>query len=98
MTAWLGVVAFAMAALSAVAMYAASSHCMWNALRGKPRVARIAGLVLALSSLLIWTSVLGTAAGLCAMLASWMLALAIQPCLALFTGTPAADTTTAENG
>lgn len=85
-----------MATLSAVALYAASPHCMWNALRGRPRAARIAGLVLALLSLLLWTSVLGRAAGLCAMLVSWMLALAVQPCLALLAVTPDADTTAME--
>ncbi|MHB1056789.1 MAG: hypothetical protein ACYC0F_02765 [Rhodanobacter sp.] len=96
MTAWLSVVAFAMAALSAVALYAASPHCMWNALRGRPRAARIAGIVLALLSLLAWTRAFGTAAGLCAMLASWMPALAVQPYLALLVGTPEADVTPAE--
>ncbi|EIM01616.1 hypothetical protein RHOFW104T7_12705 [Rhodanobacter thiooxydans] len=91
MTAWLSLLAFAMAVLSAVAMYAASPHCMWKALRGKPRIARSAGIMLALLSLLLWTSVLGAAVGSCAMLASWMLALAVQPYLAWCAGTPDAD-------
>ncbi|WP_426702479.1 hypothetical protein ACPPVV_05605 [Rhodanobacter sp. Col0626] len=98
MATWLSVTAFAMAALSAIALYAASPHCMWNALRGRPRIARIVGVALAMLSLLIWTSALGTAAGLCAMLSSWMLALAVQPYVALFVGTPDADVTTAEPG
>lgn len=96
MTAWLSVVAFAMAALSAVALYAASPHCMWKALRGRPRAARTAGIVLALLSLLVWIEVFGTAAGLCAMLASWMPVLAVQPYLALLVGTPDADATASE--
>jgi branched-subunit amino acid ABC-type transport system permease component len=96
MVTWLNVVAFAMAALSAVALYAASPHCMWKALRGKPRAARIVGTVLALLSLLLWTRLLGGAGGLCAMLVSWMLALAMQPYLALLVGTPDADVTAAE--
>lgn len=94
--AWFSTVAFTMAALSAVALYAASPHCMWNALRGRPRTARTAGIVFALLSLLIWASVLGGAVGLCAMLASWMLALVAQPYLALFIGTPEADVTVVE--
>jgi branched-subunit amino acid ABC-type transport system permease component len=88
--------AFAFAACSAIAWYAASPHCMWSALRGHPRVARIAGSVLALLSLVSWISVLGGAVGLCAMLASWMLALIVQPLLALFVGSPDADVTATE--
>lgn len=90
--------AVAMAALSAVALYAASPHCMWNALRGRPRVARNLGIVLAMLSLLIWIDVLGAAVGLCAMLASWMLALAVQPYLAWCAGTPDAHVTATEQG
>jgi hypothetical protein len=85
--------AFALAACSAIACYAGSPHCMWPALRGYPRAARIAGIALALLSAAIWISVLGAAAGLCAMLASWMLALVAQPWLALFMGNPDADVT-----
>jgi hypothetical protein len=85
--------AFALAACSAIACYAGSPHCMWPALRGYPRTARIAGVALALLSAAIWISVLGAAAGFCAMLASWMLALVAQPWLALFMGNPDADVT-----
>ncbi|HEY8328072.1 MAG TPA: hypothetical protein VIO59_06450 [Rhodanobacter sp.] len=88
--------AFVFAVCSAVAWYAASPHCMWSALRGHPRMARIAGGVLALLSLVSWISALGDAAGLCAMLISWMLALIVQPWLALFVGNPDADATAAE--
>ena len=96
MNAWLCVLGFAMAASSAVALYAASPHCMWRALRGRPRIACAAGIVLALLSLLIWAGVLGIDVGVCSMLVSWMLALAAQPYVALFTGTPTADVTSTE--
>lgn len=96
MAAWLSMLAFAMAAVSAVALYAASPHCMWKALRGRPRAARSTGIVLALLSLLIWIDVFGAAVGLCAMLASWTLALAVQPYLAWCVGTPDADVSAAE--
>ncbi|MGH8158304.1 MAG: hypothetical protein ACREPQ_09300 [Rhodanobacter sp.] len=66
---------------------------MWRALRGWPRLACMAGIVLALLSLTVWIDVLGIAVGLSAMLASWMLALAVQPYLALFIGTPTTDPT-----
>lgn len=96
MNTWSCVLAFAMAASSAVALYAASPHCMWRALRGRPRIACVAGIVLALLSLLIWAGVLGIDVGVCSMLASWMLALAVQPYLAWFIGTPTADPTSTE--
>ena len=89
----ISLLAFAFAACSAIAWYAASPHCMWSALRGHPRAARVVGSMLALLSLVIWIDVLGAAAGLCAMLASWMLVLAVQPYLAWFIGTPGADVT-----
>ena len=89
----ISLLAFAVAACSAIACYAGSPHCMWPALRGHPRMARSVGMVLALLSAALWICVLGTAAGLCSMLASWMLALVVQPWLALFTGNPDADVT-----
>ena len=92
----ISLLAFVFAACSAIAWYAASPHCMWPALRGHPRAARGAGSVLALLSLASWIDVLGAAAGLCAMLASWMLALVVQPYLAWFIGTPDADVTAVE--
>lgn len=76
---------------SALALYAGSPHCMWAALRGRPRMARGAGWLLALLALLVWMQVLGSSAGLCAMLANWMLALMAQPYLARVFGTPDAD-------
>ena len=81
---------------SAIAWYAASPHCMWSALRGHPRVARVAGGVLTLLSLACWISVSGMAAGLCVTLVSAMLALMAQPWLAALLGTPDADATAAE--
>lgn len=87
----ISLLAFAFAACSAIACYAGSPHCMWPALRGHPRTARTTGIALALSSAAIWISVLGAAAGLCAMLACWMLALVAQPWLALLMGNPDAD-------
>lgn len=92
----ISLLALVFAACSAIAWYAASPHCMWSALRGHPRVARIAAGVLALLSLASWVHTLGAAAGLCAMLACGMLALMVQPWLALFIGSPEADVTAAE--
>ncbi|WP_426689452.1 hypothetical protein [Rhodanobacter ginsengiterrae] len=87
----ISLLAFVFAACSATAWYAASPHCRWPALRGQPRLARGAGAALALLSLLGWTSAFGIASGLCAMLASVMLGLIVQPWLALFIGSPDAD-------
>ncbi|MES1154414.1 MAG: hypothetical protein ABUL45_05775 [Rhodanobacter sp.] len=92
----ISLLAFAFAACSATAWYAASPHCMWSALRGHPRTARIAGFVLATLSLSLWISAFGLAAGLSAMLVSLMLALVAQPYLALRVGTPDADVTSTE--
>jgi len=85
--------ALLLASASALALYAGSPHCMWSALRGHPRAARCVGWVLALASLLAWSFALGVVAGLCAMLASWMLALVLQPALARLFGSPDADLT-----
>ena len=92
----LSLLAIACAACSAIAWYAASPHCLWLALRGHPRAARMAGGAFALLSLVGWIHVLGAAAGLCAMLVSLMLALIVQPWLAWFAGSPDADVTAAE--
>ncbi len=92
----LSLLALALAACSATAWYAASPHCLWSALRGHPRAARMVGGTLALLSLLVWISVLGSTVGLCAMLVSLMLALVVQPWLAWFTGNRNADVTAAE--
>jgi hypothetical protein len=92
----ISLLAFLLAACSATAWYAASPHCLWRALRGRARTARSAGGVLALLSLAGWISVLGAAAGVCAMLASGMLALIVLPWLALLTGSPDAATAMAD--
>jgi hypothetical protein len=92
----ISLLAFVFAACSATAWYAASPHCPWPALRGRPHAARIAGGGFALSSLAAWISVLGAAAGLCAMLASLMLALIALPWLALPTTSPDVAAATAD--
>jgi hypothetical protein len=69
---------------------------MWRVLRGRPRSARLIGTLLALASLFAWTQLFGVAAGIGATLASLMLALVAQPYLALFIGSPDADTTADE--
>ncbi len=89
----LSLLACVLAACSATAWYAASPHCLWSALRGHPRAARMMGGTLALLSLLVWISVLGVAVGLCATLVSLMLALVVQPWLAWFAGSRDADVT-----
>lgn len=92
----LAAAAIGMAILSAIALYASSPHCMWLALRRRPRAARRIGITLALFSLVAWTVVSGFAVGLCAMLACWMPSLVVQPYLALLFGTPGADITATE--
>jgi hypothetical protein len=92
----ISLLALVFAACSATAWYTASPHCMWSALRGHPRTARIAGFVLAVLSLSLWINAFGFAAGLSAMLVSLMLALVAQPYLALRVGTPDADVTSTE--
>jgi hypothetical protein len=87
---------FVLAVLAAIAWYTGSPHCMWSALRGYPRPARIAGSVLMLLSLACWIGAAGIAVGLCATLASGMLGLMAQPWLAMFFGTPSADVTAVE--
>lgn len=85
MDAWLQALGLAAAVLSATAFHVGSPHCPWQRLRGRPRLARVLGCALALLSLAAWLQALG-AAGACAMLASWMLALVVQPWLALSLG------------
>ena len=92
----ISLLAIAFAVCSAIAWYVASPHCLWATWRGHPRAARIAGGAFALLSLVSWISVLGGAAGLCAMLVSLMLALIVQPWLAWFAGSPDADITVTE--
>ena len=92
----ISLLAIAFAVCSAIAWYVASPHCLWATWRGHPRAARIAGGAFALLSLVSWIHLLGGAAGLCAMLASLMLALVVQPWLAWFAGSPDADITVTE--
>jgi hypothetical protein len=87
---------FVLAVCAALAWYAASPHCMWPALRGHPRTARVSGSALMLASLACWIGAAGIAVGLCATLASAMLASMAQPWLAMRFGTPAADVTALE--
>lgn len=83
-TSGLGVV---ISMASALALYAASTHCLWPILKRYRRTARLAGMLLAVVALALWTWALGPAVGLCAMLASWMLTLMALPYIALWTRT-----------
>ena len=82
----LGLLATVAALASALALYLASPNCGWraNVRRGG---LRIVGAALALVSLGAWIVLLGVGAGLCAMLATWMLALVALPYLAWWTST-----------
>lgn len=82
MTAWLEGLGLAAAVLSAAALYAGSAQCRWPRLGGRRRGMRLAGLALGLLAAAAGNRALG-AAGLCAVLACWMLALVAQPWLAL---------------
>lgn len=72
--------AIATAWLSAFALYRASPHSGGEAHRW--RAGNLLGLVLAAASLSTWIVELGVGAGICVMLATWMLALAALPYLA----------------
>jgi len=80
------VLALSCAAFAALAWYAASPHCRWRVLRGRPRAMRVAAVMLALLSLAAWVHALGAAVGACAMLGSLMLAAMALPWLALGAG------------
>ena len=71
--------------LSALALYAGSSHCRWPALH-RWRGAGWLGLALAGGSLLAWIHALGGGAGLCAMLGTWMAAMMLFPLLGVLIG------------
>jgi hypothetical protein len=73
------VLAAVCAALSALALYAGSPNCRLAPLRRLRRFGNSLGLALAGASLAAWIAQLGVGAGLCAMLASWMLALMLVP-------------------
>ncbi|MGY0617916.1 hypothetical protein [Lysobacter sp. A378] len=81
--AW-GILAAAAALLSALALYLASPNRTWRPGAGRGGL-RMLGGVLALASLAAWVAVLGVGAGLCAMLATWMLAMVALPYLAWWT-------------
>lgn len=78
MTAWL--IGFACAATLAAAMlaYALSAHCSWRVRRHRAAVVGGA-LGLAVVACAAWVLALGAGAGLCAAIASSMLALVLQP-------------------
>ena len=78
--------AFTTALLSALALYAASAHCRWPALRRLHAIGVPLGLAMAAASLALWIAELGAGAGICAMLGTWMLALMALPYLAAWTG------------
>ncbi|MBN6151177.1 hypothetical protein JR065_12570 [Xanthomonas sp. AmX2] len=78
--------ATALALLSALALYAGSAHCRVPALRRLRAHGTALGLALAAASLALWIGRLGVGAGLCAMLASWMLGLMLAPCLGMLGG------------
>ena len=80
----LGLPAIVAALASALALYLASPNCGWHAIARRGGL-RIAGAALALVSLVAWVAQLGVGAGLCAMLATWMLALVVLPYLAWWT-------------
>lgn len=81
----MNLLAIAAAVLSALALYRASPHCRWRPVRRRGGL-RVAGALLALVSLWAWTVCIGFAPGVCAMLASWMLALVLWPYLAWWVG------------
>lgn len=70
------------AMFSALAFYATSPHCRWPRLRRAGRLGRQIGLVAAAAALWLWMAELGFAAGLVAMLCTWMLAAMLLPALA----------------
>lgn len=70
------------ALLSAFALFAGSGHCRWRLPMALRRHSTLAGILLAIASLVAWIVALGIGAGLCAMLGCWMLAMMALPCLA----------------
>ncbi|WP_241094240.1 hypothetical protein, partial [Xanthomonas bonasiae] len=86
-TAIAGIVLAAVcAALSALALYSGSPNCRLAPLRRLRRFGNGLGLALAGASLAAWIAQLGIGAGLCAMLASWMLALMLAPTVGALRG------------
>lgn len=82
--------------LSAALLYGASPHCVWHAWRRRRGVLS-GGFALAVLALIAWIAALGPGAGLCAMLVGWMLALVVQPYLALLADRRAAEATARED-
>ncbi|MGH8083748.1 MAG: hypothetical protein ACREPV_00535 [Lysobacter sp.] len=80
----LGLLAIVAALASALALYLASPNRGWRPGAGRAGL-RAASGVLALVSLGAWIALIGVGAGLCAMLATWMLALVALPYLAWWT-------------
>lgn len=80
----LGLLATVTAVASALALYLASPNCGWRATVRRGGL-RIAAGALALLSLLAWAALSGVGAGLCAMLATWMLSALALPYLAWWT-------------
>lgn len=79
----------AAALLSALALYGASRHCLWTRLHVRLRRGGAwAGLMLAAVSLAAWVGALGAGAGLCVMLAVWMIGLVAFPYLGWATHAP----------
>jgi hypothetical protein len=86
-----GLIATLAALASALAMYLASPNRGWQPGAGRAGLRAVGG-ALALVSLGGWIAELGVGAGLCAMLATWMLALVALPYLAWWTNaSPPAD-------
>lgn len=81
----LGLLATVAALASALALYLASPNRAWRPGSARGGL-RVAGTVLALLSLAGWIALLGVGAGLCTMLATWMLALVALPYLAWWSG------------
>ena len=78
------ILATAAALASALALYLASPNRIWRPGTGRGGL-RGLGVALELASLAGWIAALGVGAGLCAMLATWMLALVVLPYLAWWT-------------
>jgi hypothetical protein len=81
-------VAVICAVLSALVLYAGSPNCRLTPLRRLRRFGNWLGLALAGASLAAWIAQLGVGAGLCVMLASWMLALMLVPAFGALRGDP----------
>lgn len=77
--------------LSAAALYAGSRHCLWPSLRRLGKAGTWSGVVIAVIALTVWMAALGVGIGACAMLGTWMLALALLPWIASLTAARSGD-------